>query len=276
MKTLPQVDFCGKRISRLIIGGNPFSGNSHQNAQMDAEMEDYFTTQRIKDTLLKCLENGVNAAQLRGDKHIARILREFRLEGNEIHWIGQTAPEMTPFENNVRFIRNNGAFSLYHHGTVTDALFKNGEYAEIERRLRVIRESGMAVGLGSHMPEVFEYAETHRWDVDFYMCCVYNISKIDRVSSAITGKMNSGEPFDEEDRQKMFAFIRSTDKPCLAFKILGAGRRCTSDADVESAFREALTSIKPSDAVIVGMFPRDKDQVTENANLVRKILEEAK
>ena len=276
MKTLPQVDFCGKRISRLIIGGNPFSGNSHQNARLDAEMEDYFTTQRIKDTLLKCLENGVNAAQLRGDKHIARILREFRLEGNEIHWIGQTAPEMTPFENNVRFIRNNGAFSLYHHGTVTDALFKNGEYAEIERRLRVIRESGMAVGLGSHMPEVFEYAETHHWDVDFYMCCVYNISKIDRVSSAITGKMNSGEPFDEEDRQKMFAFIRSTDKPCLAFKILGAGRRCTSDADVESAFREALTSIKPSDAVIVGMFPRDKDQVTENANLVRKILEEAK
>ena len=276
MKTLPQVDFCGTKISRLIIGGNPFSGNSHQNAQMDAEMEDFFTTQRIKDTLSKCLENGVNAAQLRGDKHIIRILREFRLEGNEIHWIGQTAPEMAPFENNVRFIRNNGAFSLYHHGTVTDALFKNGEYAEIERRLRVIRESGMAVGLGSHMPEVFEYAETHHWDVDFYMCCVYNISKIDRVSSSITGKMNSGEPFDEEDRQKMFAFIRSTDKPCLAFKILGAGRRCTSDADVESAFREALTSIKPSDAVIVGMFPKEKDQVTENADLVRRILEEAK
>lgn len=276
MKALPQVDFCGTRISRLIIGGNPFSGNSHQNAQMDAEMEDFFTTRRIKDTLSKCLENGVNTAQLRGDKHIVRILREFRLEGNQIHWIGQTAPEMAPFENNVRFIKNNGAFSLYHHGTVTDALFKSGEYAEIERRLRVIRESGMAVGLGSHMPEVFEYAEEHHWDVDFYMCCVYNISKIDRVSSSITGKMNSGEPFDEEDRAKMFSFIRSTNKPCLAFKILGAGRRCTSDADVESAFREALTSIKPSDAVIVGMFPRDKDQVTENANLVRKILEETK
>ena len=276
MKTLPTVNFCGEEISKLVIGGNPFSGNSHQSNEMDEEMQDFFTTQKIKDTLKQCLENGINAAQLRGDKHIARILREFRQEGNQIHWIGQTASEIIPFENNVRFIKNNGAYALYHHGTVTDNLFKAGEYAEIERRLRVIRESGMAVGLGSHMPEVFEYAETHHWDVDFYMCCVYNLSKVERISSAFTGKMNEGEPFDEEDRQIMFSFIRSTDKPCLAFKILGAGRRCTDPTDVENAFTEALTSIKPNDAIVVGMFPRDRDQVTENADLVRKILGEMK
>ena len=273
MHTLPTVNFCGTEISRLIIGGNPFSGNSHQNAQMDAEMEDFFTTQRVKDTLWKCLENGITTAQLRGDKHIMRILREFRLEGGRMHWIGQTAPEMTPYENNVRLIKNNGAFALYHHGTQTDALFKAENYEEITRRLRVIRESGMAVGLGSHMPEVFEYAEKHGWDLDFYMCCVYNISKINRVSSAVTGIANTDEPFDEEDRPLMFEFIRSTKKPCLAFKILGAGRRCTDEADVRSAFREAFEGIKPSDAVIVGMFPRDRDQVTENAAHVRAVLE---
>lgn len=74
MPSLPQVDFCGRSISRLIIGGNPFSGNSHQNPQLDAEMEDFFTTKRIKDTLHTCLQNGINTAQLRGDKHIVRIL----------------------------------------------------------------------------------------------------------------------------------------------------------------------------------------------------------
>ena len=269
---LPTVDFCGTPISRLIIGGNPFSGNSHQNAQLDAEMEDYFTTQRIKETLWRCLDNGIDTMQLRGDKHIMRILREFRLEGGRMHWIGQTATEMTPYENNVRMIKNNGAFALYHHGTLTDSLFKEGRYDEIERRLRVIRESGMAVGLGSHMPEVFEHAEKHRWDVDFYMCCVYNISKIARVSSAVTGQANTDEPFDEEDRQIMFSFIRSTAKPCLAFKILGAGRRCATETDIAAAFTEAYASIKPGDACIVGMFPRDSDQVRENAALVRKVL----
>ena len=272
MPTLPQIDFCGQSVSRLVIGGNPFSGNSHQNAQMDAEMEDFFTTQRIKDTLYQCLRNGINTAQMRGDKHIMRVLREFRLEGGAIHWIGQTAPEMTPYEQNVRLIQRNGAFALYHHGTVTDALFKAGEYAEIERRLSVIRQSGMAVGLGSHMPEVFEYADAHHWDVDFYMCCVHNLSKVNRVSSSVTGKSNEGEPFDDEDRPLMYEMIRSTSKPCLAFKILGAGRHCATPTDVENAFSEAFHSIKPGDAVIVGMYPRDRDQVTENADIVRRVL----
>lgn len=272
MKTLPTVDFCGKKVSRLIVGGNPISGNSHVSNEMNTEMLDFFTTARAKEMFRICLENGINTAQLRGDQHIIRLLREFWGEGYKMHWIAQSASEIKPFEANIGAIQRAGAYATYLHGTQTDALFKAGEYAEIERRLKVIRDSGMAVGLGSHMPEVFEYAEAKKWDVDFYMCCVYNISKIDRVSSAITGKLNDEEPFDEEDRQIMFSFIRSTDKPCLAFKILGASRRCRDKADVESAFKEAFESIKPTDAVIVGMFPKKHDQMTENADIVRSLI----
>jgi hypothetical protein len=74
------------------------------------------------------------------------------------------------------------------------------------------------------MPAVIEYAEEHRWDIDFYMACVYNISRIDRVSSSITGKANAEEPFFEGDIPIMYKAIRSVDKPCLVFKILGAAR----------------------------------------------------
>ena len=272
MNRLPTVDFCGRPVSRLIIGGNPFSGNSHQSAEADAEMEDFFTAARVLDTLRRCEEHGINTAQLRGDKHIMRILREYRLSGGGINWIGQTAPEMAPYESNVRLIAKNGAFALYHHGSVTDGLFKAGDAAEIRRRLRVIRESGLAVGLGSHMPEVFEAAEREKWDVDFYMCCVYNLSKVERVSSSVTGVANEGEPFDLEDIPIMYSFIRSTPKPCLAFKILGAGRRCESPESVRAAFVEAYASVKPSDCVIVGMFPKYGDQVAENAGYAREAL----
>jgi hypothetical protein len=41
---------------------------------------------------------------------------------------------------------------------------------------------------------------------------------------------------------------------------------------VAQAFRAAFASIKPIDGVWVGMFPRDKDQVKENAELVHGIL----
>ena len=32
---VPRVDFCGLEVSRLIIGGNPFSGFSHQSGARD-------------------------------------------------------------------------------------------------------------------------------------------------------------------------------------------------------------------------------------------------
>ena len=269
---LPTIRLGDCDISRLIIGGNPFSGNSHVSAQLDAEMEDYFTTDNVKATLWRCVELGMNTMQLRGDKHIFRILREFRLEGGQMHWIAQTASEMRSFEGNVNQIVSNQAAAIYHHGTTTDSLFKAGEFKQLQDRLTVLRATGKPVGLATHMPEVIEYAEEERWDIDFYMCSVYNLSKEDRVSSAITGIANKDERFDPGDPALMYKAIRNTKKPCLAFKILGASRRCESSDTVRQAFREAFNGIKSTDAVIVGVFPRDKDQVAENVQITKDVL----
>lgn len=269
---LPTIKLGEFDVSRLIIGGNPFSGNSHVSSAMDTEMEDYFTTENIKKTLFRCQECGVNTMQLRADKHIFRIIREFRLDGGNLHWIAQTAPEMGSYRGNINQILKYDPIAIYHHGTVTDDMFKNGQIEELKERLLIIRETGKSVGLGTHMPEVIEYAEEHNWDIDFYMASVHNLSKIDRVSSAITGKSNTDEPFDDEDREIMYKTIRSTSKPCLAFKILGATRKCESSESVKAAFQEAFDNIKPTDAVVVGMFPKEKDQVLENSEFVREIL----
>ena len=269
---LKTVDFGGHKISRLIIGGNPFSGTSHVSTVLDEEMEDYFTTENVKQTLKRCEECGINTMQLRGDKHIFRIMREFRHEGGVLNWIAQTAPEMGNYEGAISQIMKNHPIAIYHHGTVTDGLFKDGNMDEIKKRLRIIRATGKFVGLGTHMPEVIEYAETHKWDVDFYMACVHNLSKIDRISSSVTGKTNFEEPFDDEDREIMYKTIRSTEKPCLAFKILGATRKCQSPETVRAAFEEAFINIKPIDSIVVGMYPKTRDQVFENAKMIEDIL----
>jgi hypothetical protein len=39
---------------------------------------------------------------------------------------------------------------------------------------------------------------------------------------------------------------------------------------VERAFRYAFENIKPQDCVIVGMYPRFKDEITENAGLASR------
>jgi hypothetical protein len=70
----------------------------------------------------------------------------------------------------------------------------------------------------------------------------------------------------------MCRMIRATKKPCLAFKVFGAGRTVNTTQQVEASLRFALTNIKPTDAIIVGMFPKYKDEISENTALVRKIL----
>ena len=85
MTTLPTVRFAGRDVTRLIIGGNPFSGNSHFSSEMDNEMLDYFTNERIKATLFECERQGLTAMQSRADRHIFRMLREYRNEGGRLH-----------------------------------------------------------------------------------------------------------------------------------------------------------------------------------------------
>jgi hypothetical protein len=259
-------------ISRLIVGGNPFSGNSHISLDVDEAMEDYYSNEKIINTLFRCEECGVNTMQLRADKHIMRMIREFRLRGGTLNWIAQTASEMLSFDGNISQMLKYDPIAIYHHGTATDALFLEGRFDELKKRLDAIRRTGKAVGLGTHNPKVIEYAQEHHWDVDFYLASVYNLSRVKRVSSAVTGKSNEGEHFDDDDKPAMYRAIRAADKPCLAIKILAAGRKCGSRESVKSAFKDALTNIKETDAVIVGVFQKEKDQVYENAQIEKEIL----
>ena len=266
---LPTIRLGEHEVTRLIVGGNPFSGNSHIDAALDEEMRDFFTTETIKNTLRHCEECGINTYQLRADRHIMRILREYRQQGGKLQWIAQTAPEFASFESNVNQIVQMGAIAIYFHGSTVDKLFRAGNYAEIERCLKILRDTGKVVGLATHMPEVIRYSEEHGWDVDFYMACVYNISKVER--DVPYGR----EPFFESDIPLMYEAIRSTPKPCLAFKILGASRRCATQETVKAAFEEAYREIKPIDGVIVGVYPKNLDQVALNCSYAEEGIRKA-
>ena len=80
-----------------------------------------------------------------------------------------------------------------------------------------------------------------------------------------------GYTFYRTDPGAMCEVIRQVEQPCLAFKILGAGRRCANQEDVREAFQFAFENIKPGDAVIVGMYPRRFDQAGANARYTRQL-----
>lgn len=272
MEILPAIPLGGKQITRLIVGGNPFRGNSHFSPEMSRDMSEYYTVDQVKRVLFDCEAHGINTVQARGDVLVLQCIREYWAEGGTMNFIAQTASELADLRAHVRALANFGALGVYVHGTFTDAKYQAGEIQAVRDLAKSIRDSGAAVGVGTHIPEVVELIDDEGWDVDFYMACLYDFSRRHTESAIISGKHNAREEFVHEDRFAMLERIRATDKTCLAFKILGAGRLCESEATVQEAFETAYSGIKASDACVVGMFPKYTDQVAENARIVRGIL----
>jgi hypothetical protein len=79
-----------------------------------------------------------------------------------------------------------------------------------------------------------------------------------------------GYPFYAGDPAVMTAVARQVSQPCLGFKILGAGRKCSSPQMVREAFRFAFEHLKPTDGVIVGMYPRFQDEIRANVAATRE------
>ncbi len=230
--------------------------------RIDAEMRDYFTAARTKKLLGECEAAGINAWQSRADHHIMRLLNEYRLEGGGIQWVAQTASEYADLRRNLSEIMTMKPVAIYHHGSITDRLWLQGKTGELEDRLKLLRQTGVPAGLGTHIPEVVDYAESKGWDVDFYMTCVYRIVE--------------GDTFMDSDREKMLARVRAVSKPCLIFKVYGASRNCGSRESKLAALRLAFRYAKAGDALVIGMYPKDREQVRENCRLVKEAIGQAR
>ena len=269
---LPTTDLCGTRVTRLICGGNPFSGYSHVSPELDEEMIHYHTMPRIQDTLDECWRNGINTVQTRGDRLMMRAILEHRDNGGRMHWIGQTASEFRSIEGNIAEICRYRPFAIYHHGTHTDNCWHTGRIDEVRDIVKAIKDRGLPAGIGTHIPEVIEYAEDAGWETDFYMGCFYNLARGYKAAPAEERDAYANDRFPAEDPLRMCAVLRQVSKPCLGFKIMAASRNCGSPQDVRQAFRFAFDHLKPGDAAVVGMFQKYKNQARENADHVRELL----
>jgi len=149
---LPTIKIGPHDVTRLTMGGNIISGTSHVNQALDDEMEDYYSAQNVKRALRRCEECGINTVVLRADKHIMRLLREYRLEGGNLQWIAQTASEMVSFEGNVNAAMRYNPIAFYHHGSMTDRLFQDGRLDQFRASLKVLSATGLPVGVATDNP----------------------------------------------------------------------------------------------------------------------------
>jgi hypothetical protein len=257
---MPKVKFGKVELSRFMIGSNPFNGGSHFNTILSRVMGEFYTPAKVLEVMQRCEKFGINVYNY---IHISRVPADwerFTGEGGRMHIVAQgIAPDPTELVKAVK------PLGVWVQGERSDDAYRAGRMETIRDYCKKLRDLGVEmVGVGSHIPEVLALVEEQGWDVDFYAGCVYNRRRTQQeLRKLMSGELpeSPGEVYLQDDPARMYKVFRQTKKPCVAFKIMAAGRVRSA----ESAFRTAFQSIKPNDMVCVGLFPRIKDEVKENA-----------
>ena len=247
--SLATVELGSLAVSRFIIGGNPFSGFSHQGVERDLEMRRYYTAERIKAAWKEAESLGITTCVGRVDAHIMRLLAEYWDGGGKIKWIAQTAPELQSAAMAIDRAVASGASACFVHGGQTDYAMANGKMAELPDAIDRIRQAGLPAGIAGHNPDVFRWADEHL-DVDFYMCSYYNPSSRAKRAEHVAG---TPEWFDDDDRTIMVDLIQGLSRPAIHYKVLAAGRKEPADG-----LSFAARHMRPGDAVCVGAYTGDK------------------
>ncbi len=263
---MEKVKIANLAVSKLILGGNPFSGFSHQTPEKDQEMRRYYTSARIKATLRQAEALGVNTFIGRTDHHIQRVLLEYWDEGGTIRWVAQTCTEYQSIQRSIAEAVEAGAGACYIHGGQMDHLFANRKLDTVTDAIAQIRDAGLVAGVAAHNPQVHEWVGEHL-ELDFYMCSYYDPSPRDDLAEQRAGIK---ECFRDADRAKMVAVIQHLPAPAIHYKVLAAGRH-----DPDAAFAFVARHLRPQDAVCVGIYPKNKStMLEENVTLLEQHLGE--
>lgn len=274
------VNFLGHKVSKLIIGDNPFNGHSYiTDFVPGADMRNYYTEEKILEEMHKMEELGINTMLPLADPYIIRILQRYRNSGGKMNFIFQTwGSLMTSLQTadiTIQQMMSVDPIGLYLSGTYNDVRFETGRNDEIVAMLGKLKESGVPVGFGTHHPELVELCEKEGWDVDFYMACMYNLrrQREGEESGFITGKSKSGIVIVPEDRPVMLNVLKNIEKPIIAFKIFAGGQMLVQHNEeerralIKNTYDTIFTTLKPNDIAVAGVFSKYHDQLTENVSV---------
>ncbi|MEX0324272.1 MAG: twin-arginine translocation signal domain-containing protein [Puniceicoccaceae bacterium] len=266
------------KVSRLVVGANQMAGYSHRGDLLAKLMMDYYSTPQVVKVLRYCETRGINTWQTSFSSrhqgistHYEKVVaawEKLRESGSKMNIVALVTSRDWDNPKAWDTLLKLKPDALIHHGHITDRLWVEGKMDQVHDRLKQFRDTGALVGCSMHDPDCLAWMDDQGWDLDFYLASFYRASKKlrDQWTNLLEHKPLH-EMYLEDIPDLMCPAILKTDKPVLAYKILAAGRLTDRKPDIEKAFKYAFQNIKPKDGVIVGMFPKFRDEVTESARL---------
>ena len=267
-KTLPKGIIGNVKISRLIAGGNPFSGWSHSRdlKYISDLFKAYSTDEKILQTLELYEENGINTILAGGVRVLDKYWKE---RGGKIQWIAQTHPKSNDLTSNIKRAIDNGAVAAYIQGGIGDSFVKNDRVDLLGKALDFIKHNRIPAGIGAHSIEVPIACEKAGIEPDFYMKTLHhgNYWSATPKEKRVKWSVDSFGPDDHDniwalDPERTIEFMKTVDKPWIAFKTLAAGAIHPRDG-----FRYAFNN--GADFICAGMFDF---QVIEDVIIAKDVL----
>ena len=248
---MPRIRLGSLEVSRLILGSNPFWGYAHKGGDVAQRMRDYYTDDRIMDTLDEAAALGVTAVATPPHDRWLRLWKAYRDRGGKMPaWIAQPDGQPEQMEEEVSRAVEASAAAVFIQGERADTQFRDGHFDTLRRWLEHVKALGVPAGLASHRPDTHPEYERRGLPADFYFQCFY-----------------VPDDYRTEDRQRAVDTIRALEKPVVGYKVLAAGRLSAQEG-LSFAFRHLRTK----DGACVGVFPADDpNQMAENARLVREL-----
>lgn len=253
-------------ISRLICGGNLIGGYAHSRdlVYVSSLLKQYFTEEKIIQTLELCEENGINTIIV-GTSSFG-VLKKYREErGGQIQWLVQCVVQPDDLETDVKRAIDGGAVGAFLIGNLGDAWTRAGKVDLVGKLLDIIRQNGVIAGVGGHNLETVMACEEAKLPVDFYMKThhstgYWSTRRPDQHKDVIDN-YNIDNYWDKEP-DKTVQYMQKVEKPWIAYKVLAAGA-----IHPREGFKHALQN--GADFMCVGMFDF---QVREDVIIAKNIL----
>ena len=253
-------------ISRLICGGNLIGGYAHSRdlTYVSTLLKQYFTDEKIIETLQLCEENGINTIIVGTSSF--DVLKKYREErGGKIQWLVQCVVKPDDLETDVKRAIDGGAAGAFLIGNLGDEWARAGKVDLIGKLLDIIKSNGVIAGVGGHNLGTVMACEEAKLPVDFYMKTHHSTNywstrRADQQKDVIDN-YNVDNYWDKEP-DKTVQYMRTVEKPWIAYKVLAAGAIHPRDG-----FKHALQN--GADFMCVGMFDF---QVREDVIIAKSIL----
>ncbi len=293
---MPTIRLGKHDVGRLILGVN--SVGLHFSEMLRRTHREWYTPEQEMKVLKRCDELGINL-RIQTRDQVNKYNAQY---GGKMLFSSQGSYAWSPdgkAQDPTKLIKDMaalGPIAIHYSAAGADDIWRRGQFDKVREWCKIVRDTGVLVGVNGHFPEMFMKMEDEGWDVDFYMPGLYRFGRTPAEWEELfkfnpdLAPLEVGQPPTEYaspyyggeiawvrgDPPHMLKVIKQVKKPCIVFKLLASGNLMANAQPklqqqiVEARFKYVFENIKSIDGVVVAMWSKYEDQYAINKEYVVK------